>query len=262
MNKAAASFLLFIIAATGYGQPVQLAPPLLKYQSVFFKDSAIVEILFAEKNTEIHYHLEPGLSQKSDEVYKKPIILKNQISHLSANTTGKGFLSSGPATATFIKDGLSFSVIKQTAPSQRFAANGLTTLNDQRGGNTDLNAGTWLGYQADSVAIELQLEKKQELSYVLIHALRDHDSWIFLPEQVGVFSFDENGNEFIPVAMHASPLTNTSKDVSCIPVVINLPEKIRTKKIKITLKPVQSIPEAHPGKGKPGWLFIDEIKLY
>jgi hypothetical protein len=262
MNKAAASFLLFIISAIGYGQPVKLAPPLLKYQSVFFKDSAIVEMLFAEKNTEIHFHLASILPGESDEVYEKPIVLKNRMSNISAITTGKGFLSSRPATATFIKNGLPFSVIKQTTPNERFAADGLTTLNDQKGGNTNLNAGTWLGYQADSVTIELQLAKQEQLSSILIHVLRDNESWIFLPEQISVFSFDEKEKEFLPVAVHSSPSTHTSKDVSCIPVVIIFPEKITTKKIKVILKPVQSIPESHPGKGKPGWLFIDEIKLY
>ena len=39
-------------------------------------------------------------------------------------------------------------------------------------------------------------------------------------------------------------------------------EKIKSNKLKLTLSPLQKIPDWHPGKGKHGWLFIDEIKVY
>jgi Fn3 associated len=263
MNKAAVFFLLFIITATGYGQPVQLAPPLLKYKSVFFEDKTTVELLFAQKSTAIHYTLNDEQPTERDKVYAKPIQIKNSITTLKAIATGDGFLPSEPVSVTFIKQGLKVKSIQQSEANKRFPGSGTNTLIDNEGGITDLNSKTWLGYQQDSVEIELQLEHKQKISSVLIHCLQDQGSWIFLPEQIDVAFFDERTHVFKWTAGQYSPVQEVIvPGATCQPIIIKMGKNIITEKIRIVVKGVHAIPELHPGKGTPGWLFIDEIKLY
>lgn len=263
MNKTAASFLLFIIAATGYGQPVQLAPPLLKYQSVFFKDKATVQLLFAQQGTAIHYTLNGETPTVKDKIYTKPVLVKKSITTLKAITTGKGFLPSEPVSVTFIKDGLKIKSIRQSAANEKFPGNGPNTLIDNEGGVTDLHSKKWLGYQQDSVEINMQLERKQKISSVLIHCLQDQGGWVFLPEQIDVYFFDESEQDFKWVAGRVSPPWEVIiQGATCQPVIMVLPGNTKTEKIRVVLKGVRSIPESHPGKGQKGWLFIDEIKLY
>lgn len=262
MNKLTVPLLLFFIATTSYGQPVQLAPPLLKYQSVFFKDAATVELQFAQQGTKIYYTLNNQQPTEKDNIYAKPVKLKNSITTVKAITSGAGFLSSELVSATFIKDGLPIKSVRQTIANERFPGNGLNALIDNEGGVTDLNAKTWLGYQQDSVEINVQTERKQKLSSVLVHCLQDHSSWIFLPEQVQVFYFDETKKSFQLITTQLYPAKEIIQGPSCETMIISLPKKIIADKIKIVLKGIQTLPEGHPGKGKPGWLFIDEIKLY
>jgi len=262
MNRLAASLLLFFIVTTCYGQPVQLAPPLLKYQSVFFKDAATVELSFAQHGTSIHYTLNNQLPTEKDKIYTRPILVNNLITTVKAITAGEGFLSSEVVAATFIKDGLKIISIQQTAANERFPGNGNNTLIDNEGGMVDLNAKTWFGYQQDSVEINMLLEDRQKISSVLIHCLQDNGGWIFLPEHIQVFYFEEAKKSFQLVAEQWNPSKEIITGASCVPIIITLPKKIMARKIKIVLRGIQSLPEGHPGKGKPGWLFIDEIKLY
>lgn len=257
-----ASLPALLFLTNGYAQPVQLAPPLLKYESVFFSGTKKVEMLFAEKNTAIHYTLNNQTPTDKSAVYKQPLQIKGAITTVKAITTGKGFLSSAAVSVTFIKDGIPFKVVSQTAPAEPYKANGVATLNDNKGGYTDLHGGTWLGYQTDSVEVELQLDRKQTLSSVLLHCLHDNGSWVFLPESINVFYLDDKTGLYKKL-VNWNQTSGTSVDgASCVPIKLFFNQKIKTSKLKILIKGVQSIPDDHPGKGQKGWLFIDEIKLY
>lgn len=262
MKLFLASLPAIFFLTNGYAQPVQLAPPLLKYGSVFFTGTKKVEMLFAEKNTAIHYTVNNKTPTEKDAVYKQPLQIKGAITTVKAITTSEGFLPSAVVSVTLIKVGIPFKVISQTEPAASYKGNGLATLNDNKGGYTDLHGGTWLGYQTDSVEVELQLNRKQSLSSVLLHCLQDNGSWVFLPEAIQVFYFDEKTNQYNKL-INWNQSAGASVDGSgCVPIKLSFDQKIKTNKLKIIIKGVQSIPDDHPGKGQKGWLFIDEIKLY
>lgn len=257
-----ASLPALFFLTNGYAQPVQLAPPLLRYESVFFSGTKKVEMLFAEKNTAIHYTLNNQTPTEKDAAYKQPLQIKGDITIVKAITTGKGFLPSAAVSVTFIKDGIPFTVVSQTAPAASYKASGLATLNDNKGGYTDLHGGTWLGYQTDSVEVELQLNKKQSISSVLLHCLQDNGSWVFLPEAINVFYLDDKTGQYNNLVNWNQTFGTSVDGASCVPIKLSFNQKIKTSKLKIKIKGVQSIPDDHPGKGQKGWLFIDEIKLY
>jgi len=241
---------------------VQLAPPLMKYYSVFFKDASIVELKFAQPGTQIHYTLNNQQPTEQDQVYSKPIRVKKSFTTVKAMAAGEGFLNSETVSATFIKDGIKIKSVQQTTANVKFPGSGINTLIDNEGGITDLNSKTWLGYQLDSVEINVEMVEMQNLSSVLINCLQDHGSWVFLPEQFRVYSFDNNKQSFQLIAEQIDSSKQIIASASCRPLTIQLAEKIITQKLKIVLQGIKSLPEGHPGKGQHGWLFIDEIKLY
>ena len=242
--------------------PVQLAPPLLKYHSVFFKKAADVEIKFAQQGTQIQYTLNNQLPTEQSEIYTKSIHINKSFTTVKAFVSGDGFLPSEMVTATFIKDGFKIKSVQQSPANKRFQASGATTLIDNEGGITDMNASTWLGYQEGDVEINMLLAKKQALSSVLINCLQNQGSWIFLPAQISVFYFDESKQSFELLGEQLNAPTEKISTAFCQPIIIAAAKKKKTKKIKIILKGIKNLPEWHAGKGQPGWLFIDEIKLY
>lgn len=263
MSKPIFYLLFFLIAASVHAQtPLQLAPPLLKYESVFFKNTATVTLKFAQQGTRIFYTLNNQTPGVKSQVYSKPIQIKTNFTTIKAMVAGAGFAPSEIVTATFVKDGFKIKSVQQTPPNERYQGDGATTLIDNKGGLTAVNSATWLGYQTDSVEINITLEKSQPIAAVLINALQDYGSWIFLPQQIQLYVFDKSKQSFQYLTNWIDTSFTNIAGASCQPIVMPLSKKINTDTIKIILKGIKSLPDWHQGKGQPGWLFIDEIKLY
>jgi hypothetical protein len=241
---------------------VQLAPPLLKYQSVFFKNAAAVEIKFVQPGTQIHYTINNQPPTLQSKIYTNSIRISKTFTTVKTFVTGAGFLSSEIISATFIRDGFKISSIQQSPANARFKGNGATALIDNKGGIADMNLKTWLGYQQDSVEINAELEKTQLLTSVLINCLQQHDNWIFLPAQIMVYYFDEGSQSFQLLVTQLNTPDEKAGAAASIPVLIKATKKAASKKIKIILKGIKELPGWHAGKGQQAWVFIDEIKVY
>ena len=165
-------------------------------------------------------------------------------------------------SVTFIKDGLPIKSVENTPPNPKYTGSGARTLIDNQGGNTSTSSKTWLGFQTETVDIVLNLNKKQTVKSVLVNLLQSYGSWIFLPERIEAFYFDDKTQMF---QLMGNQLFNQDKNVNnsfCTPSVIKIKKAVKTDKIKLTLYPLKHIPDWHAGKGQKGWLFIDEIKVY
>lgn len=221
-----------------------------------------MEIKFAQPGTQIHYTLNNESPTVQSAIYTKPIHINQSFIMVKALVSGDGFLSSEIVSATFIKDGFGIKSVQQSSANAKFSGSGANTLIDNKGGATDLHAPTWLGYQQDSVVIEMELQKKQSLSKVLINCLQNQGSWIFLPKQILVYYFDE-GNQLYQVLGEQLYVANEKVEgASCQQMVVPAVKKVTTKNIKIILKGIKELPEWHVGKGQKAWVFIDEIKVY
>ncbi|SRR5258705_7792622 len=243
-------------------QQFQLDAPMLKYSSVFFTGSAIASLKFEQPGTQIFYTVNNKEPTENDAVYQKPILIKKPQTTLKAKVFGNGFIPSETIEATFIKDGLKIKSIQQTRADEKFPGNGQGTLIDNEGGIADLHNKNFLGYQQDSVEINITLEKKEKIDSVLLNFLQDHDSWIFLPQEIKVFYFNKKTKAFELMAKKEISGNTIAKGSSTVFEIVKSPGKLISDKLKIVLKPLQSLPGGHPGEGKQSWLFIDEIKIY
>ena len=243
-------------------QQFQLAPPVLQYHSAFFKDSEIASLKFAQPGTKIYYTLNGAEPTQKDAVYHQPVVIKKSLTTLKAKVFGNGFLPSETVQATFIKDGLKIKSIDQSPPNEKYNGNGTTTLIDNEGGIADMHSKNFLGYQQDSVEINITLDKKQPIHSVLLDFLRDEGSWIFPPQMITVFYFDDAKNEFEIMNKKEIIADTIAKPNACVFELVKAGAKVNTDRLKIVIQPLQSIPKWHPGKGKQAWLFIDEIKIY
>ena len=261
MNKIFPGLLLLLFNCCD-AQEFQLAPPMLQYTSAFFATTAIASLKFEQSGTQIFYTTNSNEPTEKDAVYQKPIAIDKNLTTLKAKVFGKGFIASETVQVTFIKDGLKITTIEQSVADEKFPGNGPQTLFDNKGGIADLHNKNFLGYQQDSVEINVTLGKKTKINSVLIDFLQDHGSWIFLPQSIRVFYFDEKRNEFELMAYREILPDSIINGSSSIYEILKADKKILSDKIKIILQPLQSMPKGHPGKGKRAWLFIDEIKIY
>ena len=239
-----------------------LAPPLMSYPSVFFTKEAKIELFFAEPNTQIHYTTNNQDPTENDPIYRSLLSITKNFTTVKAKVFSKIYQPSDVVQATFIKDGLPIKSIECTPPNPKYTSSGTTTLIDNQGGIAALSSKTWLGFQIDTVEIVLNLTKKQRVKKVLLNLLQDYGSWIFLPERIEAFSFNDKTQSFQLIGNQVFNQDENVKGSFCTPSVIEVKKGIKTDKIKVQLYLVKRIPDWHAGKGGKSWIFIDEIKVY
>lgn len=258
------SLLLYLFFAVQYSfaqQLFQLAPPLLNYRSVFFQDKTTLEIKFEQPGTEIRYTINGNEPTAKDLLYTKPIAIAGKRVSIKAKALGKDFLPSETVSVEFIKTGKAIQQIRFTAPHPKYSTTDKNLLNDHIGGNTNFNSGTWLGYDSDTVEVDIVLKKKETINSVLVNILQNESSWIFLPEQILLYYYDEAKKNYLPLGKETifserpSPKQCDAREI--IPKLT-----VKTNKLKLILYPLKKIPAWHTGKDNHAWLFIDEIQVY
>ncbi len=254
------TFFLTQIAAQ---DTFQLAPPYLRYQSVFFKKQAHVAMEFAQPGTRIHYSINSLGPTEKDSVYSTPISLKNNADCLTARVFGDGFFPSEIVWARFFKQGFKIKSASTTPPQERYPGNGKQTLIDGQGGITAYKSNTWMGFQTEEVTVFLTLKKSQKATQVLLHLLQDQDAWIFLPCKMEVYGAKKGAQDWIFLgAQEARTSTVRAQTASCQVIITNIAKPVKVKKMMLKITPVLHIPDWHPGKGKLAWIFMDEIIVY
>ncbi len=254
-------FLMLVFINGTAQEKFQLAPPLLKYGSVFFKSQTTLEIKFNQPGTEIRYTLNGNEPTQNDLLYTTPLIIKNNYTIVTAKAMGKDYLTSDKVMVEFFKQGKNLSQVRFTDPNPKYPGNGKTTLNDLKGGLLNFSDGNWLGYNSDSVEIVIDLLKKEKINSVLVNLLRMEGSWIFLPAQIRLYAYDETKKSYWEIGNNETISTKPLPDKS-IPLKIIPNRSTKTNKLKLVVYPLKKIPEWHEGKGTASWLFLDEVIVY
>lgn len=261
MKRLVFLFLLFITQCSFAQQLFQLATPLLKYQSVFFHDKTTLEIKFEQPGAEIRYTINGNEPSEKDLLYTKPLVITGKRVTIKAKAIGKDFLPSETVSVKFMKIGKAIQEISFTEPHPTYTAKNMNLLNDQVGGNTNYSSGAWLGYDRDTVEVDILLKKKETIKGVLVDILQNESSWIFLPEQMLLYYYDEAQKNYLPLGKETF-FSEAPSPKQCDAREIIPKRTIKTDKLKLVLYPLKKIPAWHPGKDNHAWLFIDEIQVY
>ncbi|MDO8996901.1 MAG: FN3 associated domain-containing protein [Sediminibacterium sp.] len=262
MVKLIYSLIILLPCSLFAQDSLQLTPPLVKFKSIFFSKKMQVVLAFAHPNTVIHYTLNQEEPTIADPVYKKPIWVRDNLTTIRAKVFGNGYVASDVATATFIKEGKKISTIHQTEPNPKYAAAGPLALFDLKGGNVDIGTNTWLGYNCDTVKIQLTLSKSERVGKVLFNFLQNENAWIFLPEEISIQWYNK---ELDTYQFFGKELIETRAQVNganCNYKMVNAMNNVITNKLLINVIVKKQIPDWHPAKGSHAWMFIDEIKVY
>ena len=262
MKKIIAPFLMLVCMNCISQDSFQLAKPLVKYESVFFKDSAKIELKFAQPGARIYYTLDNSTPTEKSILYKRSIVVSKHFTTIKAKVFCDGFLPSETVEYSFAKEGKKIKRTTATAPNQKYPGSGDYTLFDNKGGFENISSKTWMGFDGDTVLINIELAEKQIINEVLLNFLQNQSSWIFLPRQIQIEYFDEVTQRF-RLYRKEEYFVEAAAPAACVIRKITIPKPIiRSDKLKVTMVTVNKIPDWHSGKGQHAWCFIDEIKVY
>ena len=133
------------------------------------------------------------------------------------------------------------------------------TLTDGLLGDKGFGTGRWLGFSGNDLEAVIDLKQNTDVSSVSLNTCVDKGSWIFDARNIEV-SVSADGKSFTKVASKPLPALEEQTPDNIYTYELTFPQTT-TRYVKVTATSEHNIPEWHGGKGKPAFLFVDEISV-
>ena len=233
----------------------QLVPPVMDFVSSFFENEMTVDVNYSLSDTEIFYQIDDEplrLVQEGKIEIKKSLKLK-----LIAQK--EGWEDSSPIEQVFIK--VTKSDLKSTKLTHQakgeYLGNGVATLFDLNKGSNNYKDGKWLGFNGDDLVVDIEFEKSKVLTAVFISTIEDLGAWIFPSTSIEIWGGnDPNQLNKLKELKFTAPEGPAPRNMKIHQIHFDAKE---VKYLQVRAKNYGILPDWHPGKGNPTWLFIDEI---
>ena len=237
----------------------QLASPRLVYDKTFLLKPELVSAVMEIPGAEVRYTLDgsdPGLD---DPVLKDNISISGTAT-LKARAFHPEFKASEIISADFFKVPKSFPVkdiVLVDAPSPKYPGSGPMGLVDlKKGAENNFSSPAWMGFNGKDFDARVTFKKAQKISQVTVSLLSNPGAWIFAPREIEIYT-SEDGKQFSLHQRKTYAATKSDDPGGQRYESMDFP-MVKTKYLRILIKD-QAIPEWHPGKGTPAWLFVDEL---
>jgi uncharacterized membrane protein len=252
-----------ITLLTGFkddGRPLKLTSPQLKNTAVIFKQSYLLQLGNPIKGTDIRYTTDGSAPDSIRAISYKPGALFTQNTVIRARAFKAGWIGSDTVQfniykSTYTPDSISF----LTYPDSKYKGSGAKTMIDKELGSGNFGDGKWLASQKE-LELLMWFNKPVDLHTINLNVMRNTGPQIFLPTKVEVWGgTDQSHLKLLGSVTPAAPLKNDSYSI------MNLECKLKNGQpiscIKLVTRPLKSVPAWHPAKGKPAWVFMDEVFL-
>lgn len=143
--------------------------------------------------------------------------------------------------------------------NKQYEFSGATVLVDGMTGNMNYKTGRWIAFYTNDLEAVIELKEATEISSMTLHTCVEKGDWIFDTRGITVSVSDDN-QTFKEVASEAYPAMKESDPNQIYTHELKF-DPVKTRYVKVKALSEQKIPSWHGGKGKPGFLFVDEIIL-
>lgn len=239
---------------------IKLSPPELKNNTAFFKKTVPLHLSHPINGVEIRY-----TTNGSEPDSLKSLLYANKTT-LTDNTTvkakafKKGWFGSDAVSFNFYKNTYKPDSIRLlTPPNERYYAQREETLTDERLGSFDTNGGQWLGYRENDMVVFVQFDKPVSMQSVALNVMQNTGAQIFPPEAIQIWGGKDSKSMRLLTTM--KPDVPQKDDPGLLSKVECRFKSQTIACLRIVVKPLKKLPSWHQEKGKPAWVFVDELML-
>ncbi len=240
---------------------LHLNEPLIDQDSAIIPDYLTVKIRHYLKGVDIRYStdgIEPD-SIKSKRYTGPLVISENTI--LKAKAFKSGWISSNVVQRSFYKSEIRpDTVYLLTTPNPKYKASGAKTLFDLELGERNISNGKWLGYKDSDLEFVVGFRERKTLYSASFNSLINLGAHIFPIKSITVTG-SVDGKNFISVASINFPESKKGDPNETKSFEIEFPENASFKFFKFKVTNLKKLPDWHPAKRTPAWVFIDEVFL-
>jgi hypothetical protein len=241
---------------------IKLNPPRLETDARIIRDTGLsIRMRHFVPGATIRYTLDGTNPDSGGQLYTAPFLLKDR-SQFQAKAYKPGWLPSDPTTATFYAQKFPPDSIHLLLPvDSNYLKFSPHVLIDADKGDLGFGSGKWLGFRKNAFSALLYYRKAVTIRNVTFSSLNDFGSFIFPPTKVEVWGGpDERHLKRLGTRTPAQPDSIAGRKAISYLTDYRIefpPQSVRC--LKVIASPVPKLPDWHPGKGTPGWIFFDEI---
>lgn len=243
---------------------LKLNKPIIEQDSTIISDHINVPLKHFLKGVTIKYTLDDTEPDSiTSPTYSKPIVLTTNTT-LKTKVFKKGWIASDVIQKSFYKSELNpDNITLITQPDSKYIGSGGQTIIDHELGDVNFGNGKWLGYMKTNMEFIMRFNKATSLNEVIFNTLINTGSYIF-PIQTIQMEASEDGKQYKQI--QNVDFTNITKAYSKETNInqtqafkLKVPKGKNYKYYKFTLRNLKQLPQWHPGKGTPAWVFVDEV---
>lgn len=256
--RLACFFLLMLYSGLALAQPrIQLSPPQVVVDSVFFTETATVRLELDYPGVELRYTLDGSPVDSQSPVYQEPLRL-SQSAKVAAQAFHPGFEDSPEAGVSVrsLKNNQPLHVTNAIPiPAPQYTGAGLPALADRQKGALNFSATprAWLGWETDTLRLQLEAREAGQANTLVLSLLDNAGAWIMPPATVQVY----DAGEEIGRIETAQPEPGAPTQYRFLEVPLK-PWRSKTLEVVVLAR---QLPEWHDGAGRPAWIFLDELFL-
>jgi len=239
---------------------LRLNQPVIVTKEAVFKTTSALQLKHPVRGVQIRYTTdgsEPD-SLKS-KLYEQPILLKESTT-IKAKAYKTGWYGSETISSRRYKSGYTpDTVIFLLPPDNKYKSGTAKVFSDHEFGDFSINSGKWIGVRNNNLEALLFFKQPVTMQSVSLNVMRLLPSYVFPPVAVEVWGGAEKNK--LRLLSSVKPEA-TKKDAKQAFLEIEASFKSQSVSyLKIVVKNLKKLPDWHPGKGEPAWVFIDEILL-
>lgn len=221
---------------------------------------ALTATLSTVDGATVRYSLDGSDPARSGQPYSEPLRLREDCELRAVavrpwGTTAEAaeHLSFNKATACPVR------LLHPAHPSYTYGGAALLT-DGLRAADTNYASGRWIGFAGNDLEAVIDLGTPTAVSRVEVRTCVEKGAWIFDARRFSVEG-SADGQTFTPLAAEDYPPMREADPNRIYDHALRFaPATVRY--VKVRLQPEASIPDWHPGKGRPGFVFVDEIAVY
>ncbi|MBE7169437.1 MAG: chitobiase/beta-hexosaminidase C-terminal domain-containing protein [Williamsia sp.] len=239
---------------------LKLTPPILETEERIINVKPLaLSLKHYIKGVSIRYTLDGSSPDStSSPVYKEGLQLDKTLV-FKARAFKTGWEGSDTLVMNFFKNGFRADSIRSLTPldSVYKGSDGAAVLVDAEKGDFNRKNGKWLGFRRNPMEMLLCYGKPVLVSSVSLSTLVEVGGAVMPPAAVEIWGGNSK-EKLSRLARIVPPQPDSVRggymhlyDCNFTPVQVQF--------LKVIAVPVSKLPAWHPGKGKPGWVFTDEI---
>jgi len=235
-----------------------LIPPQVKNTIFVFNKPVQLEITNPIKGVDIRYTTDGTDPDSIKSLLYKPGIMISDNTTIKAKAYKTGWYGSDVVSYSFYKNTFKpDSAALIAAVNEKYQGDGAKTLVDGELGGMNFGNSKWLGSQAD-MGVLLFFKDAIQPRTLTLNSLKIVGTQIFLPYQIQVWGGKDP--QHLKLISTLTPGPQKKDDPAIVTgLICKLRETAPLNCIKFVAKPIKSLPAWHPAKGKPSWVFLDEV---